>query len=326
MDDAPVFVVGCPRSGTTLLYHMLVSTGAFVNYRAETHLYDMLEPAVGSLRRKANRRRLMSEWSDQRSFRAFGVESEDVRRDLVEACGNAGEILTRLFRDAAGRQGRPRWAECTPGHLLYMDRIRSDLPRARFVHMIRDGRDVALSLRKVGWVHALPWDRGEELLVGSWQWDWMVRRGRRLGRRIGDAYREVRFEDLVRKPEATLSELSGFVQHELDYGQIMENPVGSVDRPNTAFGEDDGSADRFDPVARWRNQCSQAELGALEATVGDTLRRLAYPPPDRDGGRDAPAKLAVRKRLYQGYRDVRQALKDRTPLSRWLTAARPDAT
>lgn len=326
MADPPVFVVGCPRSGTTLLYHMLVSTGAFANYRAETHLYDVLEPAVGPLDRRESRERLATRWPRHMSFRRFDLEDEDtIRRRIVEECRSGADVLSLLFGEMGERQGRSRWAECTPAHVLYMRRIRAELPEARFLHIIRDGRDVALSLRKVGWVHSPPWPSAPELIVGAWQWEWIVRRGRRIGRTLGDAYGEVRFEDLVRSPEETLDALSPFVEHELDYRRIIENPVGSVDRPNTAFGGgDDG--DGFDPVGRWRRQCSDAELDALQATIGRTLDRLGYPRAGAGSPASSSPALTAQKRMYQAYRDLRLDVKRHTALSRWLTDFRPDET
>ena len=57
---APVFVLGCPRSGTTLLYHMLLSAGNFAVYRAESQVFNLLEPHFGSLSQAANRRKLLA--------------------------------------------------------------------------------------------------------------------------------------------------------------------------------------------------------------------------------------------------------------------------
>jgi len=71
--QAPVFVLGAPRSGTTLLYHMLLSAGGFAAFRAETHVFDLLGPRFGDLGKLRNRRRLLRQWLHTKSFRVSGL-------------------------------------------------------------------------------------------------------------------------------------------------------------------------------------------------------------------------------------------------------------
>ena len=319
----PVFVVGCARSGTTLLYHTLVSSGGFADYRAETHFYDMVLPRYGSLEQASSRVKLLDEWLESRQARTTELTAADLRSDVVHHCRTGGDILNLVMGKVAESQGVTRWAECTPLHLLYMDRIKSDLPEARFIHILRDGRDVALSMSRVGWVNPLWWDRGRELLVAAWEWEWRVKTGREIGRTLGDDYIEVRFEDLVNEPERTLQALEPFVKHPLDYRTILENAVGTVARPNTAFRESDADSPgdgSFNPVQRWKRSCSKRDLAHMEATVGSTLSALDYPTTTTVASSQSDARLLkFRKRLYQAYRSSRQWLKDRTPLSRLLT-------
>lgn len=324
MFDGPVFIVGCPRSGTTLLYHMLVSSGGFVNYRAETHFYDIFRPAVGPLDRRENRRELLAKWSDYRSFQEFELDPESVEEDIVENGEDAGDILRLLFKKAGARKGRARWADCTPKHVLFMDQIRADLSNARFIHMIRDGRDVALSLRKANMIHRPPWNGARDLLVGAWQWEWFVDRGREIGEQLGGGYTEVRFERLVGSPADTLDHLSKFVGYDLDHSKIMANPVGAVDRPNTAFGDNGDTADEVDPIGRWRRRCTPSKLRDVERSVGGTLERLGFDLATEVESHRMSLNLMARKRLYQIYRTLRHVAKARTPLSRWLTALQPD--
>lgn len=320
-NNNPVFVVGCARSGTTLLYHVLVSSGAFVNYRAETHFYDMMLPRYGSLASRAERKRLADEWTASEAFGKFGVDAEEVRSRIVEDCRTGGDVLRAAFEAAARRQGRPRWAECTPLHLLHMERIKREIPDAVFLHIIRDGRDVALSLRKVGWVNPLPWDRGRELEVAAWGWEWMVRKGRAAGRRIGEDYHEVRFEELVRAPREAVARIGRHVGRELDWDVITANPVGSVARPNTAFtSEGEGGNEGFDPIFRWKRQCSSEELASLEASIGATLSGLGYPTSSpSSAGAWQKADLLARKTIHQTVRTAKQWVKDHTALSRLFT-------
>ena len=79
----------------------------------------------------------------------------------------------------ASKQGVERWAECTPLHLLYIPLIKKLMPDALIVHIIRDGRDVAACLHRMGWIRALPWDRSRDFLARAIFWGCLVERGRR---------------------------------------------------------------------------------------------------------------------------------------------------
>ena len=316
---APVFVVGCARSGTTLLYHMLVSSGMFVDYRSETHLFDMLVPRFTPFESRKNLNRFLDVWLDSRSFLRTELKAGEIRRRIVSECSSPGDLMRLVGEAMAREQDRPRWAECTPLHLLYMEDIKGELPDALFLHAIRDGRSVALSLRQLGWVHALPWDRRQELLVAGWNWEWMLQRGRAAGEILGESYMEVRFEDLVTQPEETLKRVSRFVGCELDYGLIADRPIGSVASPNTAFGAERDGGRVFDPLRRWERSCTSDELRDLEATIGRTLASLGYDRSVAESDATRSLVLNARKELYHSYRTARQWLKDHTRMSRILT-------
>ena len=64
------------------------------------------------------------------------------------------------------------------------------------IHILRDGRDVALSLDKQRWIRPFPWDRDQSLLVAGFYWEWIVNQGRKFGRSLGGDYIEIHFEDL----------------------------------------------------------------------------------------------------------------------------------
>src|SRR5215472_10053550 len=75
---APVFVLGCGRSGTTLLYHMLVSSGNFVNYRTESNVINLLEPRFGDLSVIRNQRRLLDAWCNSRLGTLSGLQRSEI--------------------------------------------------------------------------------------------------------------------------------------------------------------------------------------------------------------------------------------------------------
>src|SRR5258708_10010428 len=138
-------------------------------------------------------------------FRRLGLDARQIDQSIMEECRGPGDFLRLVMEAIAGTQNVPRWADCTPEHLLYMQEIKQQVPDALFIHIIRDARDVALSYVKQGWSHPLPWDRQEHLAIAGLYWGWMGRPGREQGRGLGFDYPESRFGDLGDHPPGTLS-------------------------------------------------------------------------------------------------------------------------
>jgi hypothetical protein len=270
----PIFVVGCPRSGTTLLYHMLLSAGDFAIYRAETHVFNVLVPHFGDLRRREARTKLIDAWLKTDYFRATGVPAEVLRERVLANGKSGGDFLRIVMESVAESQGVSRWSECTPEHVLYLEDIKREIPEAKVIHIVRDGRDVAVSLEKQGWIRPLPGDQENSLLVCGLYWQWIVESGRRLGRRITPDYMEVNFEGLVADPGEQLPAIGDFIHQKLDYDEILRAGVGSVSRPNTSFPTQSKEVP-FTPVGRWKDK-TELEIAMLEALIGQSLQEFGY--------------------------------------------------
>jgi hypothetical protein len=272
----PVFIVGSPRSGTTLLYHMLLSAGGFAIYRSETQVLHVLGPSFGQLRTRRDRERLLAAWLGSERFRRTGLAAESIRQAVLEECRTSEDFLDLVMSRVAESQQAERWADCSPEHLLYMRRIQAKLPGAVFVHIIRDGRDVELSMAQQGWIRPFRWEPGGKWLAAGLYWRWLIERGRREARGLRpNSYVELRFEDLIRDPRETLHGIGAFIDHDLDYNRIQKVAIGSISKPNTSFvsGRGEGS---FRPVGRWRNGYPQGELARLELVIGSLLDELGY--------------------------------------------------
>jgi glycosyltransferase involved in cell wall biosynthesis len=316
---APVFVLGCPRSGTTLLYHMLLSSGNFVVYRAESQVFNLLEPRFGDLRVERNKRKLLETWWHSSLFIKTGLDADEIEKEVMANCQNAGDFLRIVMEAMARKQGVERWAECTPDHLLAIRRIKETIPNALVIHIIRDGRDVALSLEKQHWIRPFPWDQRKGLLAAALYWEWVVTQGRENGKSLGADYKEVHYEDLVGNPQSTLARLGEFIGQELDYAHIERVGTGSVSQPNSSFGKDVSSGD-FRPVARWKASLSPQQLNEVEGLVGPTLVSLGYGSATAQAGQRAPVASEVMRTLYHSYFRTKLTLKTKTPLGRWFTS------
>lgn len=312
---APVFVLGCGRSGTKLLYHTLLSAGGFAVYHAESNAFNLVGLRFGDLARRENRRVLLDHWLRSNLFYRSGLSREEIEPKILEECRNAGDFLRILMETIAHKQGVERWAECTPLHLLYLPLIKKLLPDALIVHIIRDGRDVTVSLDRIGWIKPFSWDRKRKLLAPAIFWKWIVSKGRRYGRAMGGDYLEVHYEDVVEKPQETLARIGAFIDHDLDYDRIQKNAQGSMVDPNSSF-RGDGQETESNPVGRWKTVLSVDEVAQVENLIGDELRETGYVPVTPAERKHRSFSVSLMGLLYPIYFDGKLWLKTYTPLAK----------
>ena len=139
----PVFVMGCHRSGTNLLYDTLLSAGGFAIYRGYLPVYEKLIPRFGSFSNPENRRRAIETWLRSEGFRRSGLNAQKLSAEMMATCTNGGEFIRSVMGEVAKSQGATRWAAYNPDSALHIPRIKADIPEALFIHIIRDGRDIA---------------------------------------------------------------------------------------------------------------------------------------------------------------------------------------
>lgn len=227
------------------------------------------------------------------------------------------------MEEIAGQQRVERWADNTPEHILYLATIKKEIPEAKVIHILRDGRDVALSLRKKQWIHPLPWDMKRQLLVAGLYWEWLVLKGRRFGREVGSDYMELHYEDLLSRPTEQLARIGAFIDHDLDPVRIRQRAIGSVSDPNTSFREEFDSDSTFDPVGRWQRSLSRNEIAALESLIGGTLTSLGYELASPDAAAYGRSQSLMRA-TYRGFWGSKLWLKTKTPLARVFANGNPE--
>ena len=313
--NRPVFVLGCPRSGTTVLYHMILSSGDFAGYPFESDTFRILGPKFPGLNSPRNRKRLLEFWLGSSNGAQSGLDRSDIESRVDRECRNIGDFLRIVMEEMCRKQGVRRWAEKTPDHLLSIAEIKELIPEAFIVHIIRDGRDAALSLANFGRIQPYFCQRGSNLLSFGVYWKWLVQKGRASGRRIGCDYYELHYEDLIERPHETLARLGEFIGHDLDYDRIAKVGVGSLTRPNTSFrnlpSPKNGSA-----VGRWRAQYSREELAEFEALAGDCLQETGYSLVTPSEQRPGPFFTRGFLAFYISQLELKYQLKSHTPLRR----------
>jgi hypothetical protein len=312
---APVFVLGCGRSGTKFLYHTLLSAGGFAVYHAESNAFNLLGLRFGNLARRGNRRRLLDEYYKSKLFQRTGLERSEIDERVMEDCRNAGDFLRIVMEAIVRKQGVERWAESTPLHLLYLPLIKQVVPDALVIHIIRDGRDVTASLHRIGWIRPFPWDHSRAFLVPAIFWRWIVSKGRRYGQAMPDDYMEVHYEELVQNPRETLARIGTFIDHDLDYDRIQQVALGSVHNPNSSF-RGDGKETEAATIGRWQRMFDPPQVRDIETSIGNLLVGTGYTLETPPAERHSSLAVGLMNILYPLYFDFKLWLKSETPLAR----------
>lgn len=311
----PVFVMGCHRSGTNLLYDTLMSAGGFAIYRGFLPLYEVLIPRFGSPDNTNNRANIIETWMRGKGFERAGVEPAALSSKLLAECQTGGDFIRIVMEQISLHQSAQRWAVYEPDNVLHVARIKKDLPEALFVHIIRDGRDIALSLMKMEGFRPFPWGGARGLLETALYWEWMVKKGRHYGRHIPEDYIEIRYEELVTEPHKVLARLGNFLDHDLDYDRIQSARLGRLVESNSSFLGDE--KETKNPVNRWKEKLSPKQVAEIEAIVGPSLVEFGYPLTVEPEQRQAGLQLKCLSKVYPSFLNIKHWLKLNTPLSRF---------
>jgi len=281
------------------------------------NVFDVLEPIYGDLGVLRNKQKMMRDWLRSKAFRVSGLNADDIEAKVLSECRKGSDFLRIVMEEIAGCQAVDRWIDSTPTNIPHMLRIHRDFPDAKFVHIIRDPRDVALSLDKRAWSRPLPWDKDKSLLAAGIYWEWIVRRGRKYGSMMRANYAEVLYEELVNRTAETLAALSGFLEHGLDYDRIQRASIGSVKKPLTSFKEDldDG---KFNPVGRWQDKFPPDQLSCFERLIGDYMQELGYIPSSVNKHAGLSWAVWRMRFMYRLFYESKQSAKVNTPLSRLM--------
>jgi hypothetical protein len=316
---SPVFVVGCHRSGTNLLYDTLLSAGGFAIYRGYLPIYKMLIPRFGAIDRATSRKQIIETWLRSKGFRRSGLEASALAAKL-EGSRNGGDFMRIVMDEITQRQNSARWAVYDPDNVLYMPRIKADIPNALFVHIVRDGRDIALSLKKMGGFTPFFWNRKPGgLRETALYWEWMVRKGRHYGSAIPADYVEVHYEDLVGDPKRTLATLGNFLSHDLDYDRIQNSSLGTLSESNSSFRQEKET--QPGPMSRWRQSLSAEQVASIEAVVGDCLEESGYALTTSKQQRHTGLREHWLRTLYPSFLDTKLWFKINTPMGRFTNTS-----
>ncbi len=276
-----VFVVGCPRSGTTLLQRMLD------NHPQLAVAYDTLFiPATVRGQREKNpavTAVLVDRIRNFRRFQRFGLP-EGILDSLAIGTDHYAQLVSRIYDAFAHLHNKPLGGEKSPGYVRHMPLLQELFPWARFVHLVRDGRDVALSLMDWGKQKQKPkgparkypmWAESPVAVCALW-WVYKTERGRRDAAHMHPgSYTEIAYESLVAEPETALREVAAFLR--LPYSVDMAHFYLGKTVHRAGLSAKSAWLPATQGIRDWRKSMKRDDLELFEALAGDCLKTFGYP-------------------------------------------------
>jgi hypothetical protein len=264
------FAVGVARSGTTFLRNILDAHPdlAMVN---ESYFVTGLWPRRGQYQVDGlfDLPKFAEDLLKDRNFRRnWEVEPAVIRSRFAEPEPiDFADAMRRLYAFYAELREKPRYGDKTPWFVNEISTLAEIFPESKFVHLIRDGRDVALSILELA-------IGPDHVSVSAEQWSRLISNGRASGRALGPSrYLEIRYEDLASDPEPLIRSICD--HFELDFSQEM------LDRANVWRRKLPNKVIRRGYVTEsgvrdWRREMHPRQVALYEAVAGPRLSELGY--------------------------------------------------
>ncbi len=258
--DAPLFLTGFARSGTTWVNTLLCDyfDAGFVNEGQFIVSFGRRLDRYGALELGSNRARLIRDLQGDPFFailkRNYSVEIAWWRLAIVPPTFAA--MVLDILGQIAEQMGKSRIGSKYPVFGRYLGLLDHHFPACRVVHVIRDGRDCALSHQRVRWGH-------QNTCAAAVHWREYLRRARNDARDMNGRFLEIRYEDLLAEPETSMA--------------VLEQFITGASGPVTARFMADAKRLKPEKIAGWRQTMPARAQAIFEGTAGDELQRSGYP-------------------------------------------------
>lgn len=271
MFDSPIFIVGCPRSGTSLLRALLRSHPNLAFPPRESHFIPKLFGAYGDPRTERQACKLAAIILNLHWIRSWDLS---LQPSSFAHCRSYGQIVSGIFQAWARKENKPRWGDKTPEYVTEIPTLLEVFPSCKIIHIFRDGRDVALS-----WLRA-PFGP-ENVFTAATTWKHLVSTGHRHGATLpAETYLRIRYETLLTHPKETMKRICAFLGEPFTdevlkpeflernmYPVIFGKPVPLMVSKTEIVRSN---------LAKWKEAMSSSDRILFESVAGDLLTSLGY--------------------------------------------------
>lgn len=268
----PVFIGGLDRSGKTTMRAFVASHPRIAIPAVGSNMETYFFGRFGDLADPANLDRCLASMLRYKHVRFLQPDEARIRREFADGPKTYERLFSLFLIHFAEREGKPRWGAQTGLIERYADELFTAFPGAKVIHMLRDPRDryeASLAL----------WPDGKGRAGGATaRWRYSVRLAERNLRRHPGDYLIVRFEDLIREPEATVREVCAFLDEPF-VPEMLGMPEAEKHRAmlaEGAKGSDGGAPLSEDFIGGFRGRIPERELAFIQLHAGTAMRRHGY--------------------------------------------------
>lgn len=253
-----IFVGGAGRSGTTLMRVLLDAHPRICCGPELKLLGQFIQTYLATVQM-------------QPQMEAYGNTVTDVQRCF-------GELVNGLTANYRRASGKPRWAEKTPHNVLVMMPLGALFPDARFIHVIRDGRDVACSLVSMDWHDGTgaKVEYIQNIRNAARYWREVVRAGRQQAAAMAGRVMEVRYEALVADTQGTMRQVLAFVGESWDPAILEAHKKDRSHEPQESSTQQVTKPVNNSAIGRWKREMSPSDKAAFKAEAGALMKELGY--------------------------------------------------
>ena len=265
----PIFVVGAPRSGTSLM-RLILNAHSRIAIPEETNYFpSVFEPWQEKAEDGDSWPQAVNTYlSASSEFLHPPVDLNEVRATLLGSPRDFAQLLSLPLESWARSQGKVRWGEKTPTHIFFADVIVRMFPDARFAELIRDPRSTVASMNRFHWA-------SDDTVLNACWWRDSMSKGRRLllsavpdDRRIS-----VRYEQLVTEPELVIRNVCRFL------GEAYESTMLSFNETASRYVKGAYDPKLLQPISAgpdWHNSLTRQQVAMVEAICGTEMEDLGY--------------------------------------------------
>jgi hypothetical protein len=271
---APVFIVGAPRSGTTLMA-VLLDRHSNIAIGPETQFFTEFIPQNWAGRTPKTHEQLVDSALAFKRIADFNFDRDQLLLHFMKYELSLANLLRAIIEVHAIRNSKLRPGEKSPHHLQHVPMILDQFPEAKIICVLRDGRDVVRSLLETPW--AIP-KNPRRLRLFCIRWNDAAEQTIYYKRTLApNRFMSVKFEDILRKPRSELEKICDFIGEEFESTQLEPAQPSSV-IPGWEKQWKNKASGLLDPgrIEAWRKSADQKQIWVMNSMMGTMLERMGY--------------------------------------------------
>lgn len=274
--ESPIFIVGAPRSGTTML-SVTLDRHPNICIPPETQFFSQFLPSLPENGAVLKAEELVELALSSSRIKDLHLDKNKVLEVFLEMGKNGPleYLLLAILKCYAQKEGKLRFGEKSPGHLNCLEHILSVFPKAKIICIVRDGRDVVRSLLEVGWAEP---GNPRRFWLFCMQWEQSMRLSLKFNDKFSsESFFMVKYEDIILQPELEISKICKFLGEKFSLSQLSEVTASNV----VPAWEKSWKGNATMPLDKsriyaWRNTADKKQIWAMNCIMGKMLADAGY--------------------------------------------------